>query len=741
MPLTEAREPKESKEGRDLKDPALYHNRELSWLGFNRRVLEEAMDPTQPVLERLKFLSIVDSNLTEFFEVRVARLQEQMDAGLTPPTPDRLSARDQLKGVGERAHELTADLYRCWNDQVRPALEQAGIRVLTMAQADEVQRAFTEHFFERQVGPVLTAFTLDPAHPLPHLLSQALCLAVLLEDETPEKTRRLGIVPVPRVLPRLVRLPGGKNDYMSLADLAAAHIGRLYPGRRIVAAAPFRVTRNANLEVDEESALDLLTAIEDQLRHRRRRGDVVRFEVSSRASEDLRQWLLEAFDLDAQQLYVVDGPVNMSRMMQIYAEVAAPHLKDVPLRPADVGLPSEPDALFARLRQGEVLLHHPFESFGHVVDFVEAAASDPQVLAIKQTLYRTSSDSPMFRALMRAAEGGKQVVVVVELKARFDEAANIAWARRLEASGVHVVYGLVGLKTHAKLTLVVRREGERLRRYAHLGTGNYNPSTARIYTDLGLLTAQETLTADVARVFDFLTSLSKPAKMEKMLVAPFDMLPRIVGLIRREAENAKAGRPARIVAKMNALADESVIEALYEASCAGVQIDLIVRGVCVLRPGVPGVSENIRVSSIVGRFLEHSRIYQFENAGAPEIYIGSADWMPRNLRHRVEVLFPVEDPALKDRLRNEILATYLADRVKARRVLPDGRHERLAAPAGETAVSAQAALVELAVKSGARNGFFEARTEPEPPPGADPGPPRRRQRAKKVPSPETPPVS
>ena len=724
---------------KDLKDPSLYHNRELSWLGFNRRVLEEAMDPTQPVLERLKFLSIVDSNLTEFFEVRVARLQEQMDAGVSPPTPDHLSARDQLKGVGEVAHALTADFYTCWNEQVRPALEQAGIRIITMAQADEVQRAFTEHFFERQVGPVLTAFTLDPAHPLPHLLSQALCLGVLLEDETPEKTRRLGIVPVPRVLPRLVRLPGGKNDYISLADLSAGYIGRLYPGRRIVAAAPFRVTRNANLEVDEESALDLLTAIEDQLRHRRRRGDVVRFEVSSRASDELRQWLLEAFDLDPQQLYVVDGPVNMSRMMQIYTEVAAPHLKDPPLRPANIGLPSEPDALFARIRQGEVLLHHPFESFGHVVDFVEAAATDPQVLAIKQTLYRTSSDSPMFRALMRAAEGGKQVVVVVELKARFDEAANIAWARRLEASGVHVVYGLVGLKTHAKLTLVVRREGERLRRYAHLGTGNYNPSTARIYTDLGLLTAQETLTSDVARVFDFLTSLSKPAKMEKMLIAPFDMLPRIVGLIRREAEHQKAGRPARIVAKMNALADETVIEALYEASGAGVQIDLIVRGICVLRPGVPGVSENIRVSSIVGRFLEHSRIYQFENGGAPEIFIGSADWMPRNLRHRVEVLFPIEDPAQKDRLRNEILSTYLADRVKARRVLASGGHERVPLAASETALSAQATLLEIAAKSGARNGFFE-RTEPEPQPGSDPGPARRRRRAKKAPASEAPPV-
>jgi len=701
----------------DLKDPSLYHNREFSWLGFNRRVLEEALDPTHPVLERLKFLSIVDSNLTEFFEVRVARLQQQMDAGVSPPTPDHLSARDQLRGVHDLAHALTVDLYRCWNEQIKPSLGAAGIRVLSMAHADEVQRAFCEHFFDREVGPVLTPFTLDPAHPLPHLLSQALCLAVLLEDEGPDRVRRLGLVPVPRVLPRLVRLPGGKHDYVSLSDLAAEFAGRLYYGRRIVAVAPFRVTRNANLEVDEEGAHDLLQAIEDQLRHRRRRGDIVRVEVSSRATDDLRQALLEAFDLDPQQLYVVDGPVNLSRLMQLYQDVVAPSLKDPPLHPARIDFPTDPEALFARLRQGDVLLHHPFESFGHVVEFVEAAARDPQVLAIKQTLYRTSSDSPLVRALMRAAEEGKQVVVVVELKARFDEAANIAWARRLEASGVHVVYGLVGLKTHAKATLVLRREGDRIRRYAHLGTGNYNPSTARIYTDLGLLTAREALTSDAARVFDLLTSLSRPAKMERMLVAPFDMLPRLVALIRREAEHAKAGRPARIVAKMNALADETVIEALYEASCAGVSVDLVVRGICVLRPGLPGVSERIRVISVVGRFLEHSRIYAFENGGSPEVYVGSADWMPRNLRHRVEVLFPIEDPALRDRLRNEVLAAYLADRVKARRILPDGSHERVVALPGESVVSAQAALLELAAKSAARYGDAEsAEPPPEPTP-------------------------
>ena len=717
----------------DLKDPALYHNRELSWLAFNRRVLEEAMDPTQPLLERVKFLSIVDSNLTEFFEVRVARLHQQAEAGIQPPGPDRLPAREQLKKIGEAARKLLADLYLCWNGQVRPALEQAGVRVVPTTEADEVQTAFIEHYFEREVGPVLTPFTLDPAHPLPHLVSQALCLAVLLEDEGGEKKQRLGIVPVPRVLPRIVRLPGGMHDYVTLADLAAAHVGRLYQGRRILAVAPFRLTRDANLDVDEERAGDLLTAIEDELRQRRR-GDIVRCEVSSTASPELRERLWRAFDLAKEDLYVVDGPVNMSRMLGIYADVAEPSLKDPPLRPANVGLASEAEPLFARLRDGDVLLHHPFESFAHVLDFVEAAASDPKVLAIKQTLYRTSADSPIVRALIRAAEGGKQVVVVVEIKARFDEAANIAWAKRLEESGVHVVYGLVGLKTHAKLTLVVRREGDRIRRYCHLGTGNYNPSTARIYTDLGLLTARDALTADVARVFDFLTSLSRPPKMEKMLVAPFDMLPRLVALVRREADHARAGRPARIIAKMNALADESVIEALYEASCAGVEIDLIVRGICLLKPGVPGVSDHIRVTSIVGRFLEHSRIYWFENGGQSDALIGSADWMPRNLRHRVEVLFPVEDPALRDRLRHEILGTYLADRVKARRILPDGTHERMSAGVGEAAVNAQVALLEIAAKAATRIG-----TQVDAEPAREDKSPARRRRVRK--SAESPPLA
>jgi len=713
----------------DLRDPALYHNRELSWLAFNRRVLEEAMDPTQPPLERVKFLAIVDSNLTEFFEVRVARLRHQAEAGVLPPGPDRLSAKEQLRRIGEVARKLVIDLYACWNDQVRPALEQAGVRLVPITEADEVQAAFCAHYFDREVGPVLTPFTLDPAHPLPHLVSQALCLAVLLEDEGGEKVQRLGIVPVPRVLPRIVRLPGGMHDYVALADLAAAHVGRLYPGRRLLAVAPFRLTRDANLEVDEERAGDLLAAVEDELRQRRR-GDIVRCEVSSKASPELRERLLRAFDLAKDDLYVVDGPVNMSRMLGIYADVAEPALKDAPLRPANVGLPSEAEPLFARLRDGDVLLHHPYESFSHVLDFVEAAASDPKVLAIKQTLYRTSADSPIVRALIRAAEGGKQVVVVVEIKARFDEAANIAWAKRLEESGVHVVYGLVGLKTHAKLTLAVRREGDGIRRYAHLGTGNYNPSTARVYTDLGLLTAREALTSDVARVFDFLTSLSRPPKMERMLIAPFDMLPRLVALVKREGEHAKAGRPARIVAKMNALADESVIEALYEASCAGVSIDLLVRGICLLKPGVPGVSERIRVTSIVGRFLEHSRIYSFENGGSPEVLIGSADWMPRNLRHRVEVLFPIEDPALRERLRGEILSTYLSDRVKARRLLADGTHERLAPAPGEAIVNAQQALLDLAARNATRIGA---------PPEPEPSPERKRARRRVRKGAESPP--
>jgi polyphosphate kinase len=710
----------------DLKDPSLYVNREVSWLGFNRRVLEEAMDPTVPALERLKFLAIVDSNLAEFFEVRVARLQEQALAGVAPPIPDHLSPQEQLRVIGRMARALVADQYRCWNEQVKPALEAAGIRIVAMSGLDDVGRAFAEHHFEREVGPVLTPFTLDPAHPMPHIVSQALCLGVLLEDSGPQKTRRLGIVPLPRVLPRIVRLPGARHDYVTLGDLAAAFVGRLYPDRKILEAATFRVTRNANLEVDEEAVRDLLQAIEDELRHRRA-GDVVRLEVSSKAGDDLTERLLRAFGLGHDDLYVVDGPVNMSRLLAIHGEVADARLKDAPLRPAVLPLPSEPEPLFARIRAGDVLLHHPYESFGHVVDFVEAAARDDRVLAIKQTLYRTSADSPIAQALVRAAESGKQVVVVVEIKARFDEAANIRWARRLEASGVHVVYGLVGLKTHAKLTLVVRREPDGVRRYAHLGTGNYNAATARVYTDLGLLTSREAMTADVARVFDFLTSLSRPAKMERLLVAPFDALDRIVGLIRREADHARAGRPARVVAKMNALADPDVIAALYEASIAGVSIDLLVRGICCLRPGVPGVSERIRVISVVDRFLEHSRVFWFENGGAPEAFVGSADWMPRNLRHRVEVLFPVEDPAILERIRSEILATYFADRVKARRILPDGTHERLLPAPGEAAVRAQAVLLESARQN---RGFGLPEREEAEPTGV-PVLRRRRRRSRK----------
>ncbi len=683
----------------DLLDPSLHVNRELSWLEFNRRVLEEAQDPTVPILERLKFLSIFESNLAEFFEVRVARLHQEVEAVHPVLRTDGMSPREQIRKIGVTVRALVAEHTRCWNEEVKPGLEAAGIRVLSFRELDDVGRAFCEHLFETEIGPVLTPFTLDPAHPIPHVLSLALCLGVLLEDESPERTHRLGIVPIPRVLPRVIRLPGERRDYVTLADLAEALVARLFPDRKILGAAAFRVSRNANLDMDEEAASDLLAAIEVELRSRRR-GDFVRLEVSSRAGDELRGRLQDAYELADEDVYVVDGPVNMGRMMQIYADVHDPNLKDPPLRPAVLPLPSDPEPLFARLRESDVLLHHPYDSFSHVVDFLEAAARDDRVVTIKQTLYRTSADSPIAQALQRAAEGGKQVVVVVELKARFDEAANIAWARRLEASGVQVVYGLVGLKTHAKLTLVLRRESGGIRRYAHLGTGNYNAATARLYTDLGLFTARAGLTADVAKVFDFLTSLSKPARIERMLVSPFDMLPRIVGLIRREAEHARAGRPARIVAKMNGLSDEDVVVALYEASQAGVQVDLLVRGICTLKPGIPGVSERIRVVSIVGRFLEHSRVYSFENGGSPEVLLGSADWMPRNLRHRVEVLFSVEDPAIRERLRSEILRTYLADRVKARGMRPDGTYARLVPEAGEPAVSAQQAFLDATRRSG-----------------------------------------
>ena len=681
----------------NFRDPKLFFNRELSWLAFNRRVLEEAQDPANPPLERVKFLAIVASNLDEFFEIRVAGLIQQVAADVADPGPDGMLPEEQLEAVSREAHRLVADQYACWNNEVLPALEAADVHLRSIEGLSEPERAYLRDYCERELHPVLTPLTVNPAHPFPRIVNKALSLAVLLESSDGETY--LGIVTVPRLLPRFIRLPRDETerrfDYVALGDLVCDHLPELFRGYSILNTARFRITRNSDLYLDEEEVQDLLLAIEDELKNRHK-GDTVRLEIDAGAPDEIERRLREIYHLRDDQIFRVDGPVNFSRLMMLYSATARPDLKDAPYHPPDPGLGEDYASLFAEISRRDVLLHHPYDSFHPVVQFVSSAAADPTVLAIKQTLYRTSEDSPIMTALIAAAEAGKEVTVVVELKARFDEESNIRWARRLQDAGVYVVYGVVGLKTHSKLSMVVRREGGKLRRYAHLGTGNYNPSTARLYTDLGLMTAREDITSDVAEVFNLLTTQSSKPEVKKLLVAPFTMMKRLLTRIDREIKHAKAGKPARIVAKMNSLQDQRIIRALYKASQNGVDIDLIVRGICCLRPGVPGVSERIRVRSIVGRYLEHTRIFCFENGGNPEIYLGSADWMPRNLRRRVEVLFPVEDKALVRRIRSEVLSVCMADNVKARELHADGTEQRHTPKDGEQTMSSQEALMARA---------------------------------------------
>ena len=666
--------------------PEWFINRELSWLAFNRRVLEEAQDPANPLLERVKFLSIVDSNLAEFFEIRVAGLRQQAEAGITTRSPDGRTPAEQLVAIDAAAREQIADQYACWNRMLQPALEKEGILFASPEALPPAQESWLREFFQREIFPVLTPIAVDPAHPFPFVASGSLNIAALLDTEDPEEPVRLAVVQVPRVLSRILRVAGSDDSihtYVFLADVIRWQLTELFAGATILDHTAFRVTRNSNLYVDEEEVENLLTAIEQELR-RRRRGDPVRLEVRAPVGERLRQELQGVLDLLPSDVHECDGPVNMSRLMELLdvekdERLEAPRFV-APLHPQL----RDPAKLFPAIRAGDVLLHHPFDSFDSVVDFIEQAAEDPRVLAIKQTLYRTSEDSPIARALLAAAQRGKHVTVLVELKARFDEEKNIRWARRMEEEGVQIVYGLVGLKTHCKLMLVVRREEEGIRRYAHIGTGNYNSVTARQYTDFGLFTADPELTGEVASVFNLLTSLSSKERWSQLLVAPFTLRSGILERIAREAENARAGRPASIVGKLNAIQDEEVIGALYEASSAGVDIDLIVRGICCLRPGVPGLSERIRVRSIVDRFLEHTRLVRFENGGRPELWIGSADWMPRNLSGRVEVMCRIRSEAVAQRL-EEILDVYRRDDVKARLLLSDGTHRRAdAALAGAT---------------------------------------------------------
>ncbi len=681
----------------DLNDPQLYTNRELSWLSFNERVLQEAQDPNNPLLERVRFLAHVANNLDEFFEVRVAGLLQQMEAGVSESGPDGMLPEEQLQAISREAHRLVDEQYAFWNEELLPALHEADVHIRCLDSVSDSERAFIQDYCKRELHPVLTPLTVSPAHPFPSVVNKALCLAVLLKSK--ENETLFGVVTVPRILPRLIRLPregeGRRVDYVFLADLVRAHLPELFRGYRIMGTAAFRATRNSDLYLDEEEAEDLLLAIEDELKHRRK-GDTVRLEIDASAPEKIVQRLKMIYNLGKDQVYRVHGPVNLNRLMMLYSDTPRPDLKYPPYQPVEPPLGKTLEHLFAQIRQRDILLHHPYDSFNAVVQFVTAAAEDAKVLAIKQTLYRTSEESPIMEALIKAAEAGKEVTVVVELKARFDEASNIRWARQLQDAGVCVVYGVVGLKTHCKLLLLVRQEADGLRRYAHIGTGNYNPATARGYTDLGLMTAREDITADAAEVFNLLTTQSPHPQVKKFLVAPFTMLDQMLEKIDREIEHARAGRPAHIWGKMNALEDPKVIHALYEASQNGVEIDLIVRGICCLRPGIQGVSDRIRIRSIVGRYLEHSRIYSFENGGSSEVYIGSADWMPRNLRRRVEVLCPVEDPELARRLRSQILSACLVDTVKARELLSDGSHRRIASSDGLPSLSGQDALMALA---------------------------------------------
>jgi len=656
----------------------LFNGRDHSWMQFNRRVLEEAEDAANPLLERVKFLAITGSNLDEYVEVRQAGLMQRIEDGYREPGYDGLRPDESLAGLTADIHEFVAAQYRCWNDHLLPELRKQGVRLLEWDELGDEARAFAKDYFQREVDPLLTPISIDPAHPFPRVLNKALCLALLLRAKRRSSGPQvLGVVTVPRALHRFVRLPSGDgaHDYLLLQDLITQHLAGMYRGYEVLAHASFRVTRNSNLYFEEEEARSLLEAIRVEL-HNRRKGDAVRLEIEAGADAEIVERLRVNFELDADQVFPSDGPVNLSRVMFFYEDVKRPDLKFQPFTPKPLVLSRKAVGIFDELRHRDVLLHHPYDAYDPVVEFIQLGAQDPAVVTMKQTLYRTSSDSPMFQALTEAG-ASKEATVVVELMARFDEASNIRWARSMEDAGVQVFYGVVGLKTHCKLAMLVRRDEDgQTRRYCHLGTGNYNPVTARFYTDLSLLTCDPQITERVHMVFNYLTAHAEIDDYSPLLVAPLTMAESFLRLIRREAEHAQAGKPARIVAKMNALLEPSVIEALYHASQAGVEIDLIVRGVSILRPGVKGLSERIRVRSIVGRFLEHSRIFYFANGGNDEVYLGSADWMPRNLFERCEVVFPVRDPVAAARIQDEILPAYLADTVKARLQQADGSYLR-----------------------------------------------------------------
>jgi polyphosphate kinase len=697
----------------ELDDPSLFINRGLSWLEFNQRVLNEALNKENPLLERLKFLCIVSSNLDEFFEVRVAGLKQQVQMQNIALAPDGMSPKSELAALARRARKQVDDQYDCWNTEIRPWLAAQNIRFHDYPEVSESEREHFEKFFNERIFPVLTPLAIDPSHPFPQLLNKSLNVIVHLEGEG--LNTDLAVVQVPRILPRVVpfsqQTEEEGHDFVFLGNIIKHHVGSLFHGVKVLGAHLFRVTRNSNLYVDEEEAENLLHAIEEELRHVNR-GAAVRLEVQKDCPDSIADRLLEIFNLTQGDLYRHDGPINLTRLMPLALSIDRPDLRDKRFTPATVVSLNEETDIFWHIRKGDILLHHPYDSFQNVLDFLGQAAEDPHTLAIKQTLYRTSSDSPLVASLIHAAQNGKQVTVIIELKARFDEAANIKWARLMREAGVNVIYGIAGLKTHAKAMLVVREEGDVIRRYAHLGTGNYHPSTARLYTDLGLLTAREEITSDVAAMFNILTGVSKFPGLKELFMAPYDLREGMLALIEREMEHAKAGRPAEIFVKMNALVEEGMIEALYRASQAGIRIRLLIRGICCLRPGIPGISENIEVRSIVGRFLEHSRIIRFENGGNPEIYLGSADWMPRNLFRRVETTFPLLSPRVHDHAQ-EIIDWFWRDNVKARVLDPKGVY--LPRPLEHELFNAQDEfLAEAQRRRKAKPALVQAQPVPDP---------------------------
>jgi polyphosphate kinase len=683
-------------------DPELFFNRELSWLDFNERVLEEARDPSNPLLERLRFLTISASNLDEFFEVRVAGLQAQLYDGLEPQDtpPDGTGPLAQLTEIARRAHDYVARQYETWRSVLRPELATHGILVCALDSLSTAQNAYLDHYFDSQVYPVLTPLAIDPAHPFPHLHNKSLNLILRIETIGQDAPRQHhAVLQVPSVLNRLVPLPDegdGRRRFVMLEDVIGPRLDALFGGYRVAARVAFRVTRNSDLTIQEtEVKSSLLSTIQETLRQRKW-GAAVRLEISDRADEGFLAQL-QTLDLDDRDVYKVPGPVDLTALAALCKLEGFRELKEVPYEPQLPAPLTGRANIFAAIRDQDLLVHHPYESFEAVVQFIEQASEDPQVLAIKQTLYRTADDNPIINALGRAAENGKQVTALVELQARLDEENNIFKARVLQKAGVHVVYGMVGLKTHCKAALVVRRDHDGIRRYVHLGTGNYNPTTARFYSDLSFFTCRREFGEDASALFNLLTGYSQGHNFHKLHVAPWHLADDLIALIERERRHAEAGLPARIIAKMNSLVDPAAIEALYAASQAGVRIDLIVRGICCLRPGIPGVSEDIRVISIVDKFLEHSRLSYFQNGDHPEVFLTSADWMPRNFRRRVEIMFPIEDPRLQSRIIDGILGVVLMDNVKARILQPDGTYRRVSPPGpGEPVIRSQVEFQNMA---------------------------------------------